>query len=494
MPGTTLLLAPWGDPAGWIYTCYTLPESRESLCSFTSLKPILEGLLKGKEGVYPRVLILTLDTLASLALDPKGGQAYSYRDVVSASKLYIEKYLCGIEAYIEALPGAIHSGNIKVSGDLRDYYVLALYTLARALAQLRPERVVLDLTHGVNYMPTLTYRAIRETASLVSPMSENGSVTLEVFNSDPVVAFKDVREKCGRLKDNPCAPKDCKGCMKEAQHASIHRVVREKLTLINIMSEIDEILKKLRERPNIVEPRRRLDDKARNRVDSVNVGSSDVFRRALRLLKLVRLGLVPELAVFLDQNPRLDAEIEEVLDKALEVWESLITVDVKDGVLTVDRAARLSEGFKSLVYAWLLSKSLKTLLESLKLGGPTKLSSVLELGNRLYRGSRLFVKIQEREREKIEYALHKDCKQLPSIGRVKLSEIYYSSSRSPPDCRVFQRDLIAHGGWHSDVVVLRVECREGRVSKEHIEVAITEDPVCREGDKELGVWDVVDKF
>ena len=122
----------------------------------------------------------------------------------------------------------------------------------------------------------------------------------------------------------------------------------------------------------------------------------------------------------------------------------------------------------------------------------TKLETVLGLGEKLYKGLRPFSAIQGREGEKIENALQKGCKQSPRPGKVKLSGIYGSSPRGLPDCKVFQRDLVAHGGWHSDVIELRVECREGRISKEHVEVMVTDDPVCRRGDKELSIWEVVD--
>ena len=89
----------------------------------------------------------------------------------------------------------LENGNIRVlefkfKGLLQDFYSYMLAEISKRIIELCSEHssegieLHLDLTHGINYMPTLTYRAVREIANILSWGRE---VTLKVYNSEPYV-------------------------------------------------------------------------------------------------------------------------------------------------------------------------------------------------------------------------------------------------------------------------------------------------------------------
>lgn len=81
--------------------------------------------------------------------------------------------------------------NIGICGGL-DFYGYVISTLAVELIEIikekRPDKlqVILDTTHGINYMPVLTYRALREILSVISLTPFLKQISLIVHNTAPV--------------------------------------------------------------------------------------------------------------------------------------------------------------------------------------------------------------------------------------------------------------------------------------------------------------------
>ena len=180
-----LLIAPWGNPFSWKEVRYRFGNtdctSKTSLCALNQeLKP-------------DHILILVGDSLAkseNLIKEP------NYSDIKNSVSKEIrsflpEKYFSGADAEIEVcvLPGTGHFPNGSFEGEILDYYYLLLYHLAKFFSQKLPSEVHLDLTHGLNFMPVLTYRAVKEILQVVSFFR---STQFIAYNADPFTGEPEV--------------------------------------------------------------------------------------------------------------------------------------------------------------------------------------------------------------------------------------------------------------------------------------------------------------
>ena len=178
-----LLIAPWGNPEAWDKVTYIYNDYRKE--SYTSLH-ILQHVLKPDY-----TIIIALDTLA------KDGN--NYEEILNDAENIIWSYariFCIINPKIIIAPGVGEfidrclNKRKSFKGSMKDYYAYIIYKLTEIFSEILMKKdinrieVHLDLTHGINYMPTLTYRAIRELLGIISIVKD---VTLKVYNSDPYV-------------------------------------------------------------------------------------------------------------------------------------------------------------------------------------------------------------------------------------------------------------------------------------------------------------------
>ncbi|WP_456374197.1 CRISPR-associated CARF protein Csx1 [Methanocaldococcus sp.] len=186
-----ILIAPWGNFKSWREVEYTLGDIKKP--SKTSVSVISEKIKPDK------TYILVLDTLSNLNSD-------NYNDIVYEVKNDVENFIKNENLEIKnyetiVCPGVGSFPNGKFLGNLRDYYSFILYKLAKNISG--NVHIHLDLTHGINYMPVLTYRAIRDVLEILAIKND---VRLTVYNSDPYVG-KDLAElKIHIVEDSKIIP------------------------------------------------------------------------------------------------------------------------------------------------------------------------------------------------------------------------------------------------------------------------------------------------
>lgn len=180
-----VLIATWGNPFEWEEIVYDYDNLK--MKSFCTL-PIL------KEKINPnKTIIIVLDTLANI-VNPKTGEPdikqrefTNYKEVVDdvrdRVKYFVEEKIGENfkEITLIVAPGVGVFSNIEVYGDLLDYYYYITFQLAKELPNKNME-VYLDLTHGINFMPVLTYKAVLNLLGLAAFLKE---VYLTVLNSEP---------------------------------------------------------------------------------------------------------------------------------------------------------------------------------------------------------------------------------------------------------------------------------------------------------------------
>ena len=179
-----ILITTWGSPFGWSRVRYHYEGSeRESYDTLPLLKDVLDP---------HDTIVIVLDTLANWRgsdgeppIEEKNFSNYSEvkEDIENRINYFIENKLEMNPREIKLIiaPGVGNFSNLRVSGNMMDYYYFVTYELARLLPNEDME-VYLDLTHGMNFMPVLTYRAL---SSLLSLASYVRSVRLKVLNSEP---------------------------------------------------------------------------------------------------------------------------------------------------------------------------------------------------------------------------------------------------------------------------------------------------------------------
>jgi len=227
-----VLIATWGNPFGWRETKYSI--NRRDVEN-TKVEGESRSTLPALVDAYQpdRVIIIALDTIANYVgcgegskndckeIWPSGSDGEfenltNYEGVIQnvgkrvrwylkklsevtkpdgVSKL-LREYLDEGKIEVVVAPGiGDFSSNPKKSGAesgisvrvtvkngrATDYYHFLMAELARRLPAGDVE-IVLDLTHGLNFMPALTYRAVRELSTIGAYF---GSIKLTVVNSEP---------------------------------------------------------------------------------------------------------------------------------------------------------------------------------------------------------------------------------------------------------------------------------------------------------------------
>ena len=225
---STILIAPWGQPAQWGNATYITPSGlRIKTC--TSLLPTLVELIKNKHRNI-KVVIPVLDSLIEEYRGrPRGSICYekflelygsiiksnylSYRHLIDdierlvrlAAREIIEESLemnknviSGEEQkrILDIIKFNLHvivcpaigspGGKWRFEGDARDYLAVALIRCYELLKESPPDKIILDLSHGINFMPALTLQLAYMIAS-VSLLSSKDTrlVRIEAFNTDP---------------------------------------------------------------------------------------------------------------------------------------------------------------------------------------------------------------------------------------------------------------------------------------------------------------------
>jgi CRISPR-associated protein Csx1 len=250
-----LLIATWGLPLTWSCVKYIPPKlggdrlcERPSECeyaqdgkySFSSTSVIYEELLRG--GWDVRVVIVGQDTLVArcqgqgsasaqgkdqcsgmcndeekrrvddeycngnnnLFEKVKGSGSINYEELLRRAEDVLRSYarvLLGgdVESRLRVvvLPGVGHYNGYRFEGFLENAKFVLMKELYEELSAYKPSVVVLDITHGVNYMPTLTYNAVTILGRALY-VTEGLPRQVVTLNSDPVAS----RSRCGDVRIN----------------------------------------------------------------------------------------------------------------------------------------------------------------------------------------------------------------------------------------------------------------------------------------------------
>ncbi len=229
MPEKWILVAPWGNPTGWGKVTYIPPKIPPQGCrdlwkgddidhgsegigiesqssSAAIARYIYRMSTKGNANIDLKVLIIMSETLT----DPgkicgEGCEEKNIVDRIKSSvetdyRKYVEIYFGGdLAKKVEILiaPGIglfkRDRGEARFRCIMNNYTSYILANLVNRIVREDPTTILLDITHGINYMPLLTSEAVRAAIELSvlrkSAISggKNTEIRLIYLNSDPYI-------------------------------------------------------------------------------------------------------------------------------------------------------------------------------------------------------------------------------------------------------------------------------------------------------------------
>lgn len=394
-----LLIAPWGNPLGWNEVKYRFGEV-ESV-SRTSLKVLLAAL----NPEY--TVILVADSLLDKASLRKNTNYASAKTAVRHKIFNFLKDghipLDKTKLDIWVLPGRGCFKNGVFEGEVLDYYYRLLYELAGLFNESDFKEVHLDLTHGLNFMPVLTYRAVKEILKVVSFFVP---IKFVAYNADPFV-----REARMEL-------------------LTLHVVEQEILqpTFPSLHPyEIDENARFFNS-PII--------DSDQNSLYRVN---KNWVKNLLTFLGGAFYGLPLVLSTFF----LAPQEIEKHLKDSLREYEKNVELNLNDNIHLRHRGS-FTPFFRVLVLSWLFSHLLEKRNLLKRPQKEISLETIAKMVKDLFSRHLIFENILKNE-------LHNLKKISPSNEWKLLNEIWGGTSSESID----RRNFFAHGGFERNAVLVR---------------------------------------
>lgn len=383
-----------------LVTCWGKPEWKEIEYEFRNdvivSKNPLPLLIKH---IQPsRTIILVLDTVA--------GEGKNYQVVKEKIKKYYMKFIknelgLSIRPIIVVAPGVGYFPNGIFKGELQDFYYYSLYKLSKLLISREKQMEIhFDMTHGINFMSVMTYRAIKLITGILAMRKK---IFLQVYNSDPYT------ELSKRLRINIVE----QGVVKP--HIDIPFLVNTPRFLeSNIISE-EEKKKIYKEKIAIC---RKIDYKEIN-----------------AFLSSILYGLPLALYIFYPDRQRL----KNCLEKVEKIYTEHIKISRENKSITIDKQLHFNDEFLIYVCTCLLAETIgkKRLNE-------VSIKDIIWLKKNIFKENKMEIFI-DREVKSIKEITEK----LKENKWVSLKTIFKGGGLS-------KRNFLAHSGLENNVTQIKL--------------------------------------
>lgn len=205
-----ILIEIWGNYKAWKEVTYTY--NNESITSSTTL-PLLYKTIKPDN-----TIVIVADTLIENEVTQLQGTQYVYEDlkniVEQNTKLFITQTF---EKYNQVSPATVSVTVTPAMGSFThtqflnnpdNFFAFVYNELAKIAVTIDQNthnkiEIYLDITHGINYMTMMTYRAIKDIAAILAYFFD---VTFIALNSDPYVGSGNVKLNINQIEKNQITP------------------------------------------------------------------------------------------------------------------------------------------------------------------------------------------------------------------------------------------------------------------------------------------------
>lgn len=443
MDSVSILFVPWGNPYLWKVTEYILDEGCDvSVKSFTTLPLLLQCL----SPTY--VVIFALDTLAPYSMNMSKSSGLTYYDVLNFAREAVLSKLRELNIdlnniHVEILPGTGKYNYLDKSnfirhgvfnGKITDYKYSLVYFLARYfidnLVNLDPDiciEIVLDLTHGVNYMPTFTYDVVLTLSRILKYRFRR--VSLKVYNPDPFSTPESVHTLNKAV--------DVKNLAREYMNESMSRAHGRFFTIIDpsYASLVDDV---------------KLGD---GFIDVLNIFTGSVING----LPLATLTFFPNTDV-----------ITKILDIVIERYASSTRMELENNVLRVNHPIAFNKGVEIVSKIMLITRLISMYVDE-PIDGYYSLDSIKKIAQ-IYDSSTRNHYIIHREIFNMKEAILK--KYVDRSGLKKLSgkypftitgtyrEYLFEGEYSAEDEGGFIRNFLSHAGLEKNITLIKLNFHE----------------------------------
>jgi CRISPR-associated protein Csx1 len=326
--------------------------------------------------------------------------------------------LCGNLKVVVA-PGVgtfkVNNSYVRFEGSLSDFYVYVLFKLYEAFSSIDDDLVIhLDLSHGVNFMPSLTLAVLER---LLGSLSLAKNVRLKVYNSEPYVRDVTKELTIHLVEDKSVSPRlDPKPL-----------ATRGKCALLKAFSKLES-------------------PEEREVLREASLNDEELSELNAFLSSIVN-GLPLALYTFYPDSEDLKGRIERVV----ELWRGAIKVIRREGETRIVRRSLFTDDFAKLVVLGLVARALK-----LSRKEAVSLEELHEVRKRFFsRWSRRFDIMISSGLHEIENAV-KDRREALVDGRwVRLRAVLCEARKGVGGFD--PRHFLAHSGLERNVTELMVE-------------------------------------
>lgn len=416
-----ILIAPLGRVEFYKEVTYVLNGRKKK--SRTSLSLLKE--LKRPD----RIILIVTDTLS------KNGKSYEEMREEIESRILAFVKECGIPDNPEIIMapgvgkfsektsnGRIFQRNFK--GRMLDYYSFLLYKFSSIFCTSDSDSelsIYLDLSHGINFMPVLTYRAVRDIGRI---FAINKKVTLEVYNSDPITWHPSLEDEF-----------------------QINKVEESRLefSIEKYSGDTGKFLL-LKE----VERNEKIDSKEKKALCKKKDYPHKKAKDLLAFLGAVTNGLILPIFIF---YPDVE-ELKRTLNETIELWVNSISFNHNNEYFICERKVAFTEFFnafiKVLVFAYCLNKERKSEIE---------LREVKGLYEEIFQHMEIIKHAIEKELhklEKIQEEIQKNKNEIDKwtlLVNVKLKD----ANSSGKEYQIDKRNFFAHAGFEENAVELKTK-------------------------------------
>ncbi|RUM62055.1 MAG: TIGR01897 family CRISPR-associated protein [Persephonella sp.] len=399
-----ILIAPWGNPTNWSSIKY----------KFGNLEKISSSSLNIlQEHIKPDyTIILASDTLAS-----NGSNYIEIKE--NAKKLilnHIEKFNINPEnTKVFILSGIGKFNNIIFIGKAEDYYYSLIYQLVNFLLKnlrknINQVNFHLDITHGINYMPVLVYRAIKELTEILAFFYK---VNLNVYNADPAILTENVKE----LNVNVIE-----------QTKIIPNPLKYKATGKSIIN-------KLENNKNFIEDLKKLNKKLTNDIKHKDISA---------FIGAIYNGLPLALYTFF---PIIN-KLKEYIDTAFKLYEKYIYIEDKEKLL-INKIAYFTFDFRIYLFTYFFANLFlkKELIKNRKY--EVSLTEIINVKDK-------FFNFNEKIKISLDREIH-DLKSTVKNSKLELNKFYkLNELKGIQDNEPSNRNFLAHSGFEYKSILIKV--------------------------------------
>ncbi|HOJ16536.1 MAG TPA: CRISPR-associated CARF protein Csx1 [Caldisericia bacterium] len=415
-----LLFGVWGNYKGWSKVTYVYNNCNNE--AKTTLPLLLKSISPDK------CFIIISDTLIENVIGNLTDNDYenyikeiknsTYQFIAESGVSDKEKSICEISI----LPGIGTFNKTKFIGNPSNFYSILYYELVNRLIDIISNNnegdnfeFYLDITHGINYMTMLTYRALKEISQILAFFY---NVKFIVLNSDPKVGSESNKLYINNIED------------------------------INV---IPQLATYSYNDTNLVRPLKSIPDEAKKEIgEKAPRISKEIFDDIYSFLGAFLNALPVFMYVFFPKIEKID-KINEGAKKVYEYFYNKINIKKEEGKLIITQNVDLA----SLYITILQSQLLIFLLErkyNLQNTNTICLSDIHNIYN-LFKFSRTLQMRLEKEVKKIEENEGRLSDEFKDYGLILYEDDYDLSKNTDID----ERNFFAHCGFGYNVIQIKKE-------------------------------------